>query len=135
MPNRKRSPLGGTDPSESRSDRPFNIVDAQRERSPGGIAHETGELHRLLVESVQDYAIFALDTEGYILSWNAGAERFKGYTANEIIGKHFSVFYPQEKILSGFPDFELKEAERLGRFEDEGWRVKKDGSLFWANVV
>ncbi|MFN2637726.1 MAG: PAS domain S-box protein [Gemmatimonadaceae bacterium] len=113
----------------------FNASAATEQQSPGGIAHETGELHRLLVESVDEYAIFALDPDGYILSWNPGAERFKGYTADEIIGKHFSVFYPREKIEEGFPQFELKEAARVGRFEDEGWRIRKDGSRFWANVV
>ncbi|HEX4683412.1 MAG TPA: PAS domain S-box protein [Gemmatimonadaceae bacterium] len=101
----------------------------------GGIATESGELHRLLVESVQDYAIFALDTQGYILSWNAGAERFKGYTASEIIGKHFSIFYPKQLVAEGFPEFELRTAANTGRFEDEGWRIRKDGSRFWANVV
>ncbi len=105
------------------------------QQQPGGIAHEAGELHRLLVESVEDYAIFALDVNGYVLSWNPGAERFKGYKADEIIGKHFSVFYPQEKIAEGFPDYELREAARVGRFEDEGWRIRKDGTRFWANVV
>jgi PAS domain S-box-containing protein len=93
------------------------------------------ELHRLLIESVQDYAIFALDPDGFILSWNAGAERFKGYKAAEVVGRHFSIFYPQERIDEGFPDYELREAARTGRFEDEGWRLRKDGSRFWANVV
>lgn len=102
---------------------------------PGGIGHEIGELHRLLVESVQDYAIFALDPDGYILSWNAGAQRFKGYTADEIIGKHFSIFYPRQLVAEGFPEFELRTAANTGRFEDEGWRIRKDGSRFWANVV
>jgi PAS domain S-box-containing protein len=102
---------------------------------PGAIGLETGELHRLLVESVQDYAIFALDPHGYILSWNAGAQRFKGYTADEIIGKHFSIFYPRELVEQGFPEFELRTAANTGRFEDEGWRIRKDGSRFWANVV
>src|SRR4029078_9308416 len=97
--------------------------------------HEIGDLHRLLVESVQDYAIFALDPDGYILSWNPGAQRFKGYTADEVIGKHFSIFYPRDRFEEGFPQYELREAARVGRFEDEGWRVRKDGSLFWANVV
>lgn len=105
------------------------------QQSARAIAHETGDLHRLLVESVDDYAIFALDPSGYILSWNAGAQRFKGYTADEIIGKHFSIFYPREKIEEGFPDYELREAARVGRFEDEGWRIRKDGTRFWANVV
>lgn len=101
----------------------------------GGLTHELGELHRLLVEGVQDYAIFALDPSGYILSWNAGAERFKGYTAEEIIGKHFSIFYPPNKIAERFPQYELEVAAREGRFEDEGWRIRKDGSRFWANVI
>jgi PAS domain S-box-containing protein len=113
----------------------FDAGAATHQQSPGGIAHETGELYRLLVESVDEYAIFALDENGYILSWNAGAQRFKGYTADEAIGKHFSIFYPRERIEEGFPDFELREAARVGRFEDEGWRVRKDGSRFWANVV
>ncbi len=114
--------------------RGFDLGGAEKQ-APGGIAHETGELHRLLVESVDEYAIFALDTDGFILSWNAGAQRFKGYTADEIIGKHFSIFYPAEKIEEGWPEYELREAARLGRFEDEGWRIRKDGSRFWANVV
>lgn len=101
----------------------------------GGITHQGGELYRLLVESVQDYAIFALDPQGYILTWNAGAERLKGYTANEIIGQHFSIFYPRELVAEGFPEFELRTATNTGRFEDEGWRIRKDGSRFWANVV
>ncbi len=113
----------------------FDPVAATAHQASGGIAHETGELHRLLVDSIDDYAIFALDPDGYILSWNAGAHRLKGYTANEIIGKHFSIFYPREQIERGFPNFELREAARVGRFEDEGWRLRKDGSRFWANVV
>ena len=92
-------------------------------------------LYQRLVESVQDYAIFALDTEGYIRSWNAGAQRFKGYTAAEAIGQHFSIFYPRELVAEGFPAFELRTAANTGRFEDEGWRLRKDGSRFWANVV
>jgi len=124
------------DDGRARDDhRPFDTTAATHQQSAGGIAHETGELHRLLVESVDDYAIFALDPDGYILSWNAGAHRFKGYTADEIIGKHFSIFYPREKIEQGFPQYELKEAARVGRFEDEGWRIRKDGTRFWANVV
>jgi PAS domain S-box-containing protein len=90
---------------------------------------------RLLVESTVDYAIFLLDPDGYISSWNAGAARIKGYTADEIIGKHFSTFYPADAIERQWPAFELKEAGRVGRFEDEGWRVRKDGTTFWANVV
>ncbi|HVX40931.1 MAG TPA: PAS domain-containing protein, partial [Gemmatimonadaceae bacterium] len=92
-------------------------------------------LYALLVDSVQDYAIFALDATGHIVTWNAGAKRIKGYEPSDIIGKHFSIFYPPEKVAEGFPDFELREAARTGRFEDEGWRIRKDGSRFWANVV
>ena len=83
----------------------------------------------------RDYAIFLLDPQGHVASWNAGAERIKGYRAEEIIGQHFSRFYPQEAIDRGWPAHELKVAEAEGRFEDEGWRVRKDGSQFWANVV
>ena len=93
------------------------------------------ERFRLLVESVRDYAIFMLDTEGYVTSWNAGAERIKGYRADEIIGRHFSVFYPREQIEADFPAYELEVTRKEGRFEDEGWRVRKDGTMFWANVV
>ncbi|AHG88320.1 PAS sensor protein [Gemmatirosa kalamazoonensis] len=106
--------------------------------APGGLsATPSGlsDLYRLLVESVRDYAIFALDPQGHVLSWNPGAERFKGYKAHEILGKHFSIFYPQEKIDERFPWKELEVAGREGRFEDEGWRVRKDGTQFWANVV
>ncbi|HEX3037293.1 MAG TPA: histidine kinase dimerization/phosphoacceptor domain -containing protein [Thermodesulfobacteriota bacterium] len=96
---------------------------------------EGEERFRLLVESVKDYAIFMLDPRGYIVSWNIGAERIKGYRAGEIIGRHFSIFYPKEDIERGKPEFELKVAAVEGRFEDEDWRIRKDGSLFWANVV
>ena len=93
------------------------------------------ERFRLLVESVRDYAIFMLDPDGVVLTWNAGAERFKGYRAEEIIGQHFSRFYPPEALARKLPEHELKTAGEVGVFEDEGWRVRKDGTLFWANVV
>jgi PAS domain S-box-containing protein len=93
------------------------------------------ERFRLLVEGVKDYAIFMLDPGGHVVSWNAGARQTKGYEAPEIIGRHFSVFYPPEVVARGWPDEELRRARRDGRFEDEGWRVRKDGSRFWANVV
>jgi len=96
---------------------------------------QSEERFRILLETVQDYAIFMLDTTGHIASWNAGAERLKGYTPSEIIGRHFSVFYPPEALARNWPAHELEEALRLGRFEDEGWRVRKDGTRFWANVV
>jgi len=96
---------------------------------------QSEERFRLLVETVRDYAIFLLDPNGHVDSWNAGAERFKGYRANEIVGRHFSVFYPPEALARNLPQHELAEAKRLGSFEDEGWRIRKDGSRFWANVV
>jgi hypothetical protein len=86
------------------------------------------------VEGVKDYAIFMLDPQGHVLTWNAGAELLKGYKPDEIIGEHFSKFYPPEKA-NDFPAYELRMAAAEGRFEDEGWRVRKDGSRFWANVV
>jgi PAS domain S-box-containing protein len=96
---------------------------------------ESEELFRLLVASVRDYALFMLDPKGYVITWNIGARRIKGYTAEEIIGKHFSTFYPIEDVRQGKCEYELEGAAQEGRFEDEGWRVRKDGTRFWANVV
>jgi diguanylate cyclase (GGDEF)-like protein/PAS domain S-box-containing protein len=93
------------------------------------------ERFRVLVESVQDYAILMLDLDGNVTTWNAGAERFKGYRADEIIGRHFSVFYPVDDIVAGKPARELAAAAADGRLEDEGWRVRQDGTRFWASVV
>jgi formate hydrogenlyase transcriptional activator len=93
------------------------------------------ERFRLLVEGASDYAIFMLDSEGRVASWNSGAERIKGYRAEEIVGQHFSKFYPQESVERGKPQHELEVAAAQGRFEDEGWRIRKDGSRFWANVI
>jgi PAS domain S-box-containing protein len=92
-------------------------------------------LYRLLIEQVEDYAIFALDTEGYVRTWNPGAERLKGYKASEIIGENFSIFYPPESIAAGLPQKLLREALECGHANHEGWRVRKDGSRFWASVV
>lgn len=97
--------------------------------------HDLDRLYRLLVEQVEDYAIFALDTTGRVITWNPGAQRFKGYTANEIIGKNFSVFYPPEDVANGVPQRLLEQAARTGHAEAEGWRVRKDGTRFWASVV
>jgi PAS domain S-box-containing protein len=97
--------------------------------------HQSEERFRLLVETVRDYAIFMLDPGGHVLTWNAGAQRFKGYRADEIIGRHFSIFYPDEARQNQWPEHELEVASKTGAFEDEGWRVRKDGTLFWANVV
>ena len=93
------------------------------------------ERFRLLVEGASDYAIFMLDPEGRVASWNSGAERIKGYREEEILGQHFSKFYPQESVERGKPQHELEVAAAEGRFEDEGWRIRKDGSRFWANVI
>ena len=93
------------------------------------------ERTRLLIEGVQDYAIFLLDPQGTVVSWNAGAERIKGYRADEVVGKNFSLFYIQEDIDQGEPEAELRIAEHHGRFETERWRVRKDGSRFWSNLV
>jgi PAS domain S-box-containing protein len=102
----------------------LTIANAQQETS-----------FRLLVEQVTDYAIFLLDPAGHIVTWNAGAERLKGYRADEIIGQHFSRFYPTEDLAAGKTERELAVAVAEGRVEDEGWRVRKDGSRFWANVI
>src|SRR3954470_4642474 len=91
--------------------------------------------YRQLVHGVQDYAIYLLDRSGHIVSWNRGAEKLKGYAAAEIIGQHFSVLYPPDAIQRRWPERELKMAQESGRLEDDGWRVRKDGSRFWANVV
>jgi PAS domain S-box-containing protein len=93
------------------------------------------ERYRLMVDGVKDYAIFMLDTEGYIVTWNDGAKKIKGYRSNEIIGKHFSTFYIREDIENGKPERELQTAILTGKYEEEGWRVRKNGSLFWANIV
>jgi PAS domain S-box-containing protein len=87
------------------------------------------------VDNVRDYAIFVLDPEGHVLTWNAGAEAIKGYARDEIIGQHFSKFYLPEAVESGWPNRELMLAQKEGRFADEGWRVRKDGSSFWASVI
>jgi PAS domain S-box-containing protein len=146
---------------ESRSSRPGHAQNHPQHSHPAGkagdpspsVAHNSEtendnqggvkatELHwleqrfRLMVEAVQDYAIFMLDVRGHVNTWNTGAQRLKGYKASEIIGRHFSTFYPEEDIRSGKPQWELEVAAREGRFEDEGWRVRQDGTRFWANVI
>ena len=96
--------------------------------------HEADQL-RLLVESTKEYAIFLLDSQGRVATWNSGAQRIKQYRAEEIIGRHFSQFYAPEAIARRWPQHELEVARAVGRFEDEGWRIRKDGTQFWANVV
>ncbi len=94
-----------------------------------------GVPYKLLIDSVKDYSIFMLDPTGQIVSWNAGAERIKGYTADEAIGRHFSIFYTRRDLENGRPQRNLEDARSFGRTEDEGWRVRKDGTHFWANVT
>lgn len=93
------------------------------------------DLFKYLVQGVKDYAIFALDQSGNIISWNAGAERIKGYNTEDVVGKHFSIFYSPDAINSEHPEFELKSALRDGSYEEEGWRLRKNGEKFWASVV
>jgi PAS domain S-box-containing protein len=110
----------------------FDVTDLkQTERD----LRESEERFRLLVEGVKDYAILMLDPNGRVLSWNLGAERIKGYGVDEIIGRHYSIFYPAEDVSAGKPEINLRKAAAEGRIEDEGWRVRKDGSRFWADVV
>lgn len=108
---------------------------AQAVDEAGGIAPASDADFRRMVEEISDYAIFLLDELGRVRTWNAGAQRFKGYAPDEIIGRHFRIFYPQALQDQQWPEYELKVAREVGRFEDEGWRVRKDGSLFWANIV
>ncbi|XWK88219.1 MAG: PAS domain S-box protein [Phormidium sp.] len=107
----------------------------QRLRLSQETLSQSEELHRSLVDMVQDYAIFMLDPHGYVISWNKGAERLKGYRADEIIGKHFSCFYPQEDLDRGLLESALQAAATTGSVQTEGWHIRKDGSRFWANVL
>ena len=111
------------------------LLDVTQQRKSEQVRRQREALFHLLVEATVDYAIFLLDRSGTVVSWNRGAERIKGYKADEIIGQHFSRFYPQEANDSGWPYEELTIAAADGRFEDEGWRLRKDGSRFWANVI
>src|SRR5688572_10946704 len=130
MASDAKSPRSGRD-SQPREARPGPQPPSALTREPS----ETDRLLRLLIDSVRDYGIFLLDTTGHIRTWNPGAQRIKGYTPQEAIGRHFSMFYPPSDIIAGKPEMELRVAAAEGRFEDEGWRVRKDGSLFWANVI
>lgn len=132
------------DPRLEPARRRGHVLPEEREAAPASTARiapaapgptQAEERLRLFVECVKDYAIFMLDAHGYVSSWNVGAQRIKGYTEKEIIGKHFSVFYPKEEVEAGKCERELEVAAREGRFEEEGWRIRKDGSTFWADVV
>ena len=128
----RRSPLPGT-PVLRRGKMASELIFDDRAEIDDLL--QSGVQFRLLAENVKDYAIFLLDPKGTIVSWNKGAEYIKGYEAEEIIGKHFSCFYPVEDVRLGKPERELETARREGRFEEEGLRIRKDGSQFWANVI
>lgn len=113
----------------------INIRDISIRKKAEDELRKSEERFRILVDGVKDYAIYMIDKFGYIVSWNAGAERIKGYNASEIMGRHFSCFYPQGEIEKGTPQKELELALLVGRHEEEGWRVRKDGTRFWANLT
>lgn len=126
-------PLGGAD-DLAELDRAFRRMAEELARSNQNL-RESEELFRLMTDNAVDYAMIFLDPEGRVVHWNTGAERIKGYRREEVVGKHFSLFYPPESIERGWPEKELQAAAREGRIEDEGWRIRKDGSRFWASVV
>src|SRR2546423_32752 len=130
----EKHPLSNRPPKAPEGEAPTPITPIGNSRLADAVKHG-GRIYQLMVESVRDYAIFMLDPSGYIASWNRGAQRIKGYTADEIIGRHFSVFYGAEDLAARKPEWELEMAARDGRFEDEGFRVRKDGTTFWANVI
>jgi PAS domain S-box-containing protein len=113
----------------------LQVQDVTAQRSAEEALRQSEERFRLLVEAVQDYAIFMLDPDGVVVSWNAGAQRIQGYTATEAIGQHFRVFYPQDKQEIRHPEHELELAIANGHYEEEGWRVRKDGTMYWASVL
>src|SRR6185436_20289675 len=106
----------------------------QRNRG-AGVPMADSDRYRILVESITDYAVYMLDSDGIVTSWNAGAQRFKGYTPPEIIGQHFSRFFTPEDLAAGLPERALETAAREGKFESEGWRLRKDGTRFWVHAV
>ncbi|KAK42400.1 histidine kinase [Caballeronia jiangsuensis] len=114
---------------------PTKLPSASSDRWFNQSAVDIEHRYQLLIEAVQDYAIFMLDAAGCVQTWNPGAERIKGYASAEVVGRHFSLFYADEDIASGKPEHLLAIAHSRGHVEDEGWRVRKDGSRFWANVI
>ncbi len=129
--NRMAEQLFGYTRDESPGQTPGQTIDAL---VPNILREEVEHRFRQMIESVTEYAIFTLDPEGNVTSWNAGAQKIKGYTAEEIVGKHFAIFYPPE-VRGTTPAQELALVRRAGKFEEEGWRLRKDGSRFWASVV
>src|ERR1041384_4480638 len=121
------------EPSPPRT--PATPIRAPRRQARNNGKHETDDRYRLMIDAITDYAIITLDPDGVIQTWSRGAQNLKQYRESEIIGRHFLVFYPPEDTQRGKPQAELATAAATGRFEDEGWRVKKDGTRFWANVV
>ncbi|MCW2829416.1 MAG: hybrid sensor histidine kinase/response regulator [Aeromicrobium sp.] len=135
-PRRARATLAAIRDSEGQALYVFlQVQDITAQRAAEDQLRLSEQRFRLLVDAVEEYAIFMLSPEGIIVSWNSGAQRSKGYRADEIIGRHFRTFYPQEQQDSGHPEYELTRAISDGRYSEEGWRVRKDGSVFWANVV
>ena len=112
-------------------DEPPRGICAQSERD---VPHSSSEF-QILVDGVREYAIFMIDLSGHVMSWNSGAARIKGYTSEEVVGQHFSIFYTEADRQKGIPDLALQRAAQDGKFENEGWRRRNDGSEFWASVV
>jgi len=132
----EKHPLSSRPPKkvDAPAEAPTPIIPIRNSGLAEALKHSS-RVYELMVDSVRDYAIFMLDPDGHVASWNKGAQRINGYTASEIIGRHFSAFYPPEDIATDKPARELKIATRQGKFEEEGIRLRKDGSVFWASVV
>lgn len=131
----QRSPIAGLRPTSRGMGNNERAYPMTGRTIPDSAEEQDSDMFRLLVASVKDYSIFLLDPNGYIRTWNEGAQRTKGYRSDEIIGKHFSIFYSPQDVRHGKPDYGLRVAVDEGRWEEEGWRFRKDGSRFWADVV